>query len=197
LRGVGLGDRSDLETFTLTGPPTAVREIIQSATGAALAPGGVVWSRAARWCGAGGGRVFVIVDPSASDRPLNRISLRVRLRADLKVADVSDAWTAIAVVGARCEELLARVALGDRTSEPRAPFAPATIARSTCFVLRESRREALIIAPTAHGMDVWRQCLEDGYPMGLSIVGIEALERFALHERLTHRAALQLPPIPA
>jgi glycine cleavage system aminomethyltransferase T len=141
--------------------------------------------------------VFVIVDPSASDRPLNGLSLRVRLRAELKVTDVSDAWMAIAVVGTRCEELLVRVTLGDPGSERRTPFAPAMIAGSECFILRESRCEALILAPTAHCMDVWRLCLEAGYPMGLSIVGIEALERFALHERLTHQPAVHRTPIPA
>lgn len=187
VRAVGLGDRSDLRIFTLTGSPTAVREVIESATGTSLAVGDAVWFRSARWCGAGPGQAFVVVDPSASDRPFDAISLRVRLRADVTVTDVSEVWTAIAAVGARCHRLLERIGLDDPEVEAERSFRPALIAGSEAFVLRASAVEALILAPAWRATEVWRELEVAGQLLGLSIVGVEALERFALHERLSHQ----------
>jgi glycine cleavage system aminomethyltransferase T len=197
VRTVGVGDRGDLQIFTLAGAPKAVQDVIQCATGVTLSVGGAVRLRGARWCCAQLGEVFLVVDPCASERRLEAISLRVRLRADVTVADVSDTWTAIAAVGARCEKLLELLGLGDSQSAPRPPFERATIAGVEGFVLRESRSEVLFLARTPSVLDLWRELRAVGRGLGISIVGIEALERFALHERLIHQAALQHTAIPA
>jgi glycine cleavage system aminomethyltransferase T len=197
LRAVGLGDRGDLQIFALNGPPAVVQDVIEGAAGLTLAVGGVVRFRGARWCGAGIGRVLVIVDPCLSEQPLDAISLRVRLRANVTVTDVSDEWTAIAAVGARCEQLLARIGLGTSESESRPPFARVTIAGAQAFLLRDSLCQALILARPRAAPEIWRELELDGHDLDLSIVGIEALERFALHERLIDQAALHRTPVPA
>jgi glycine cleavage system aminomethyltransferase T len=197
LRAVGLGDRSDLQIFALNGPPTVVQKVIESAAGVTLAVGGVVRFRGARWCGAGLGRVFVIVDPYLTEQPLDAISLRVRLRANVTVTDVSDEWTAIAAVGARCEQLLVRMGLGTSEAESRSPFARVKIAGGQAFLLRESPCQALILARPRAVPDIWRELESDGHDLDLSVVGIEALERFALHEHLLDQAALHRTPLPA
>jgi glycine cleavage system aminomethyltransferase T len=96
------------------------------------------------------------------------------------------AVAAIGVVGRRAPALLSALGAYGTCGDPLepAPLTHATVGGVPVIWIHRSAHEALaIVAPEAAG-EVWRAIEQEGRPFGLSCVGIEALERFSLLERV-------------
>jgi glycine cleavage system aminomethyltransferase T len=113
----------------------------------------------------------------------------------VELRDESAAWAAIALVGRRAARVLAALgALGpDGDVRAARPFASVHIGGVPVDVLLQSDRRALLLVEPAGADLVWRACEAAGRPLGMSCVGSEAVERFAMLER----PALSLPAVVA
>lgn len=182
VRAVGLADRSDLGTLEIAGPAAAVGAFLRKLTGAPLEPAGVATAAGAWWCAAAPGRVLVLCEPDRRAQLLGVLRAASRRHPGVAVADVSSAWSAIAVVGRRTADVLAALGHGD---DPRAaaPFGRASIGGAGVHVLLQSDRRAIVLAEPAAAGAVWQAIAHAGRPYGLSCVGTEAVERFALLDR--------------
>jgi glycine cleavage system aminomethyltransferase T len=196
VRAVGFGDRSDLGKLMVSGAAVTVEALSRRLTGVALAAQGACFSEGAWWCSVPGGLVVVCEAPA---RVALLAALRVRARTipGVEVADCSDAWAALAVVGPRTVPLLAAVgALGsDANPLAGAHFACSHIAGVQVYVLLESDRRALVLVKADAAEGIWRTVSDEGRAFGLSLVGIEALQRFAMLERMAPRPCTAVPPI--
>ena len=195
LRTVGIANRSDLGKLAVTGRPEAVAELVQRVVGASLAGTGVAMSAGAWWCAAAPERLVVLCEPPLRARLLQMLRTAARPLAGVHVHDASAALSAVAVVG-RCamSVLSALEALGPE-NDPRSapPFARVRIADADVCVLLQSDRRALLVMDAADAGRLWHAVEEAGRPFGISCVGTQALERFALLDRTSVRAPSLTP----
>ena len=191
VRAVGLADRSDLAKLQIAGPAASVHELLEQATGAPLKSAGVAPAATAWWCAASPERVIVLSEPTRGPRLLSLLRAQARRLPGVEVSDISPAWSAIALVGRRVVEVLSALDALGPDGDPRAavPFGRATIAGVEVHLLLQSDRRAIVLVEPAAADGVWRAIAEGGQPLGLSCVGTEAVERFALLDRLRVPAA--------
>jgi glycine cleavage system aminomethyltransferase T len=192
IRTVGLADRSDLGKLLVTGAPRAVAEVVPRLTRASLAPGGVWAAGGAWWCSASADRLIVLCEATRRARLLDVVRGEARRVPGLEVSDTSDAWAAMALVGRAARRVLA--ALSDTHHDDlrsARPFASGTIAGVAVRVLLQSDRRVLLLVDADDADRVWQAAEEAGRAFGLSCVGSEAIERFALLDRM----ALAAPPV--
>jgi hypothetical protein len=151
-----------------------------------VAPAAAAW-----WCAASPESVIVLCEPARSAGMLAVLRAQARRLPGVDVADVSPAWSSIALVGRRVVEVLSALDALGPGGDPRtaAPFGPATIAGAAAHVLLQSDRRAILLVEPSAADGVWRAVAEAGRPFGLSCVGTEAVERFALLDRLRVPAA--------
>jgi glycine cleavage system aminomethyltransferase T len=182
---VGLADRNDLGQLVLTGDVTGVTKLVERVTGITLAIGGVAFAGSAWWCAAAPGRVIAVCDARAHYRLRALLLLHTRHVPGVDVADETTARAAIGVVGRKAIPLLAAIgALGqDGDARTAPPFGATTIAGVEACVLLQSDRRALALIDLALAGQVWCAIEEAGRPLGLSLVGAEAVQRFELLER--------------
>ena len=102
-------------------------------------------------------------------------------RADgAQVLEVSGNYAALDLVGPRAEQALAAAAI----DEDRDPV----------IVVRQGTAVVELLVPRANGPAMWNRLLEAGQPLGLSCVGLDALEHLAVSE---HMVELRRPVTPA
>jgi glycine cleavage system aminomethyltransferase T len=106
--------------------------------------------------------------------------------AGVEVRDVSADVSIIALVGPRTARVLATVGALGAGGDPRvaSPFAEVAIAGAEAHVLLQSDRRALVLVAPDKADHVWRALAAAGRDEGLSCVGLEAVERFAMLDRL-------------
>lgn len=183
--GVGIADRCDLGKLMLSGPPGSVHALARRHTGVELAPGGVAATREGWWCADEVGHVVVLVAPALRARLHDALTQAGRPRG-ITVLDASETLSSVAVAGRRMPHLLAALAIvppsGDLRS--RAPYSAVRLAGNRVNLLLESDHRALLITEAAHADEVWQAVETAGRPLGLSLIGIDALERFAMFERM-------------
>jgi glycine cleavage system aminomethyltransferase T len=182
---VGLADRNDLGQLVLTGNATSVTKLVERMTGVVLAIGGVAFAGGVWWCAPAPGRVIAVCEPRAHDRLRALLRLHTRHLPGVDVADETTARAAIGVVGRKAIPLLAAIgALGqDGDARTAPPFGASTIAGVEAYVLLQSDHRALALIDLALAGQVWCAIEEAGRPLGLSLVGAEAVQRFELLER--------------
>jgi glycine cleavage system aminomethyltransferase T len=153
--------------------------------GAPIESSGVATGAAAWWCAASPEQVIVLCEPERSSRLLGVLRAQARRIPGVEVDDVSASLSAIALVGRRVPEVLAALDALGPGGDPRtaAPFGSATIDGAGVRVLLQSDRRAVLLVEPAHADRVWHAVAEAGRPHGLSCVGAEAVERFALMDR--------------
>ncbi len=185
IQTVGLADRSDLGKILVTGKAAGVAQLVRRMTETSLAAEGVVLSDGAWWCAAAPDRVIVVCEPTTCGRLLDMLRTQARRLPGVEVTDGSTAWNAIAVVGRSAMQLLAALkALGpDGAVRTAAPFGRATIAGAEVHVLLQSDRRALLVVEAFGAGRVWREVEDAGRPLGLSLVGADAVHRFSLLDR--------------
>jgi len=156
---VGLTERSDRATLEVRGPSGDVdRALAELAT-----LGDRAW-----WARVAAGRAIVRCD---GDDEGACASLLVRAD-DVSVLDVSAEHVAIGLVGPLAEEVLraAEVADEDRV-----------------IVLRERSRGVELLVARTHGPWLWNRLLQAGEPLGITCVGLDAIEQLAVSEHLDWR----------
>jgi len=189
VRSVGLVDRSDLSTLTLEAPPAQLAALMTRLVGATVAPGGLITSASASWCGDGTNRVMVVCDPRTARR------LAEALHADaarhVTVRDRSSELVALALLGRQASKVLAALGVYGSSQDPREakPFARGAVDGIPAWWLLQSDHRALALVDREHAGTAWLAIERAGRPFGISCVGDEAACRYALMERLQPGAA--------
>jgi heterotetrameric sarcosine oxidase gamma subunit len=188
-RTVGFADRSSLTKLELQAEPSALSRVLARASahgaeqGVALAPRLATRSGSEEepdtwWCPLTPSRVLVLAEPTAG------AGLREALRravaeepATTSVVDVTCALAALALVGPRCRELLARFCAIDVRPALALPgsFRPGSIARTPGYVLVESPERLLVLIGWALGEYLWQVVADAAANLDGGPVGAEAL----------------------
>jgi glycine cleavage system aminomethyltransferase T len=185
VRTVGLADRCDLGKLWLTGSASGIRALVRAVTGVALEPQGVTVTGTTWWCAAAPDDVVVLCEAGRRAQLVAVLRAQARRFAGVDVADVSRSVAAIALVGPRTGAVLAALDAMGPGADPRAavPFADMTAGGVAVRVLLQSDRRALLLTDPADADRLWHALAAAGRPHGLSCVGVEAVERFALFDR--------------
>lgn len=185
VRAVGLADRSDLGKLRISGSAAGIATLMRDVAGAPIEPSGVATAAAAWWCAASPERVIVLCEAERLSRLLGVLRARARRLPGVEVEDISASLSAVALVGHRVPQVLSALEALGPGGHPRtaAPFAAATIAGADVHVLLQSDRRAIVLVEPEHADRVWHAVAAAGRPHGLSCVGADAVERFALVDR--------------
>jgi glycine cleavage system aminomethyltransferase T len=188
VRGVGIADRRDLGKLVVTGPEGTVPALARRYVGVQLAPGGVAATREGWWCADQTDRLLLLVAADLRARLHDTLSQAARPRA-ITVVDASQTLASLAVAGRQMHHLLALLGIVPPTGDLRsvAPYSAVQLAGIRVRLLLESDQRALLITDAAHADEVWQAAETAGRPLGLTLVGLEALERFALFETMQRR----------
>jgi len=154
LQTVGIADRSDRTTFELRRAPHDLDEALAA----------VACQRVKLWSA----RENAIVRCEATDSSTCAASL-LDLGGTL-VADVSDRYAAIGVIGPLAADLLASAQRNDRESKP--------------IVLRDGMTSFELLVSAETGPAVWAQLLVVGAQFRVACVGLDALEHLAASHRV-------------
>ena len=180
---VGAAVRSDLEILELLGRPAWLGRALQDALGApALAPGGASQAGGAWCCFAAPERALLVGSSHKLDR-CKRLIQQQALRAGhaMQCVDRSATMTALTLVGPLAAALLSEAGLP--AGLPVAGVRTSWSARAPAVVLRESSERYLLLVTDAAA--ACATLFEVGEPLGLSFVGLDALERLAVVRRVT------------
>lgn len=182
---VGFGDRSELGKLALEGPGATLGRVVCDLTGMALASGGALPTEAAWWCAVTPERVLVLTEPGEGDLLQSRIRRLGARYPDLRVRDLSQAWSAIAIVGRQAGEVLARLGVYGATGNPRsvAPASSLQVAGVDVTWLLQSDHRALALMSHRDAPTVWHALHAVGRPFGICAVGQEAIARYTLLAR--------------
>jgi aminomethyltransferase len=178
---VGVGDVSWLGKLELQGSAEHVAAVVAAVSGGAeLVPGRAARAREVWWGPFSRERVLAICAPSASASVRDAMEEAAAARS-ATVTDVSCALAALALVGPRARDVLARLTAIDlRAREvPEGGFRPGSVARVPGLVLRERDQRFLLLFGSAYGQYMWIQVTDAAAPLGGRPVGVEALERLS------------------
>jgi hypothetical protein len=97
----------------------------------------------------------------------------------------------LGVVGRRTGAVLAKLGVYGPGGDPREapPFTQATVGGHEVLWLLEQPTAALAIADAAHAGDVWQTVEHAGRAQRIHCVGLDALGRYVVAERLARRSA--------
>ncbi len=182
---VGLADRSELTKLVLEAPAATLAGVTASVTGATLAPGGALRTGPAWWCAPTAQRVLVVAERSAGDRLSSRIRGQAARHPALRIRDLSDKWSAIAIVGRQAGGVLAALGVYGETGDPRsaAPVSSRRIAGADVIWLLQSDHRALAVMDHGDAPRVWHALHAAGRPFGICAIGEEAFARYTLLSR--------------
>jgi glycine cleavage system aminomethyltransferase T len=188
-RAVGLVDRSELSLLSLTAAADRLTEVVARSTGATVAAGGSAYAGGAWWCRIAPGEVLVVSAPLVAARLRDRVRTEACRAAGLGLHDVSGDYAPIGLVGRATPAVLSALGVYGPRGDPHevAPVGWRSVAGVRVLWLLEGDRRALAFAPRAAAGVVWRTIEQSGRPFGLSCVGRDALDRFALLDQAGHR----------
>lgn len=186
VRAVGLVDRSELTKLVLEAPRTQLDAVMTRMAGSTVLPGGVVWAGGAWWCGESPEQAFVLCDPQAGPRLLERLRTDAACRVSTQVREVSAEFAAIGLLGRNAGKVLKAVGVYGSSAEVRQarPFARGWIRDIPAWWLLQSDRRAIAMVRRQDAGAAWLALEQAGRPFGISCVGYEAASRYALLERL-------------
>jgi len=184
LSGVGIAVRSELAILELTGPASGLEHAIDGLLGGVLAPGGIRRGPATGWYRDGERRLLALCDTAHRERLRARLEFWTLREPTLSCDDLSEALTAIAVIGSRTGEVLRSLSVYGPAGDLRTVAPVTRVARepSTLWLLRAGD-DALALTPRANGPALWRRISEAGRPCRICAVGREALTRYRLLTR--------------
>jgi glycine cleavage system aminomethyltransferase T len=114
-------------------------------------------------------------------------ALEEQRRADiaLSVSDRSDTHAAIEVLGPKTHDVLRTLGVFGTAGDPKrvAPFTASDAGGVRALWLLESDHSALALVPLSSAGDLWGAIETAGRPFGVSCVGADAAERYALLDR--------------
>jgi glycine cleavage system aminomethyltransferase T len=190
VQSVGLAHRADLAVLSVTGSNRTLNRLMERGVGHSIADGGAAFEDGAWWCCSTSNTALTLVCRRPSLECLIR-SLRYSVtgRNWPDVLNQSDQHLIFSVIGRRTEAVLADLGVFGPSRDPRAstPFAQAPVRGHDVAWLLESSTAALAIVELNYGAAVWQAIDEAGRPHGISCVGVDAIERYALLERSARR----------
>src|SRR6185437_7736475 len=134
-------------------------------------------------------RVFTLCDPSSLFDLSERMHDAVRRTPGVLLTDETEELAALALLGPAAPSVVA--ALGAWSLEtvalPRPSFASVSLEGLPAFLLEESASRALVLVEREFAERLWDVLERVGRRFGLSCVGADAAERFAVIERQLER----------
>lgn len=177
---VGLADRSDLVKLRAAAGAPRLDALLELACGRALGVGEVRGTAGIWWCRTSPRGVLALCELPQRARALEALAGA----GPVPVQDVSADLAALALLGPATTRLLA--ALGEDAGD-RATLVPSigvvSLGGVGALLLRESSREAIVVTEQARAGQLWLATERAGARLGLSCVGLEAMQRFELVER--------------
>ena len=184
-RAVGMGDRSDLVKHELRGDPGALARIVGRMTGGRVVAGRALHAAHAWWCGAAPGCVVILSEPDDAAALAAPLAGAVGAEPDAQLTDITNDLAAIVLLGPASRDVLGALGVGEPPREARlhVRFAPAIVGGIPAKLLRESAAHWVILVRHVLAQPLWHVVEQAGEPFGLTAVGAEAMERYALRER--------------
>jgi glycine cleavage system aminomethyltransferase T len=184
-RSVGLVDRSELGKLELRGYPEALDQIVSLLADSQLEPNEVVCAGGVRWCSASPDRMFALCDPAELFELSERLHDAVRRTPGALLTDETDELAALALLGPAAPSVVAALGAWDleTIALPRPSFAALTLEGLPVFLLEESSARALILVENDYAERLFDVLERVGRRFGLSCVGADAADRFAMIER--------------
>lgn len=186
--GVGLAERSDLAILSVTTSAPGIDHLLGRTLGHTLARGGATLEDSTWWCRCTRtSEVLVICPRNRAIRTRDAILGALDPSVVGTVEDVSDANRLINILGARTTALLADLELFGSGRDPQrsTPFVETETASVPARWLLASPEAAIAIVPSEGAADLWRAVLTAGAKHGISPVGVDCVDRYALRRRLT------------
>jgi len=182
---VGLAHRSDLAVVTIDGPGHRLVTALARTIGDPVAPGGAIHAGGAWWCRSADRDELVVLCGRDAVPRLIDTGLAACRHFGLTVTDRSAGRTVLAVVGRRTWPLLASLGLSSADGDLRGvpPFSRWDVDGQEVSWLIESEATALAVVDEREADRVWQAIERIGRRYGLSCVGYEAIERFAVLRR--------------
>jgi glycine cleavage system aminomethyltransferase T len=163
---VGLAVRSDLAVLDVNGAEPWLASFLAEDLGQAVPSQGRARRIAGTWCCRVASDRAVVVAPRSTIARWKQLA-----------RDGADARAVLTLVGPRASQVLADVGLhNDLEIEG---LREGWFADSPTLLLRESADRYLLVVDAAQAGEAWRELLDAGRSLGLSMVGAEALERLA------------------
>ena len=187
--GVGLVDRSEIGKLELRGYPEAVDQVVSYLTDGHVEPNEVMRADGARWCSASPDRLFALCEPSSLFDLSERMHDAVRRTPGLLLTDETEELAALALLGPAAPAVLAATGAWnlETIGLPRPSFSALTLEGLPAFLLEESSARSLILVEHEYAERLWDILERAGRRFGLSCVGCEAADRFAMIERRLER----------
>jgi glycine cleavage system aminomethyltransferase T len=184
-RAVGLVDRSEIGKLELRGYPEALDQIVCLLSDCQLEPNEVLRSGGVTWCSASPDRVFALCSPADSFGLSERLHDAVRRTPGALLTDETEELAALSLLGPAAPSLIA--ALGAWNLEtialPRPSFSALTLDGLPVFLLEESSARVTILVEREYAERLFDLLERVGRRFGLSCVGADAADRFAMIER--------------
>lgn len=180
-KGVGLAFRSDLETLGLSGHPAWLDHVLGKALGARVPAAGSATAMAGALCCRVDDEHAVVVAPSSAAARWRRIAREaVVVGNPIAFADRSADLSALTLVGPRAHRLLTAAGLDGALAVNAVHTAP--LGGVPVVLVREQPKRFLLVIDGG-AETVWRALAEAGAPLGLGLVGSDALGLLAAAER--------------
>jgi glycine cleavage system aminomethyltransferase T len=167
----GLADLSSIGKFEVSGPAAALAEL--DPAGRPLRPGRTVRVEGTWWCPLSPEALLVLCAPASRDRVRADLAEHTT-GAGINVTDVTSTRVALALLGPRAAQVLARVGAA---ATPRGAARLASIDGIPTLVIHEHELRWLLVAPADDGPALWQALSEAGAPVGLAYVGADALHQ--------------------
>jgi glycine cleavage system aminomethyltransferase T len=186
---VGLVDRSEIGKLELRGYPEAIDQIVSYLADGQLEPNEVLRVGRVHWCSASPDRVFALCEPCDSFALSERLHEAVRRTPGALLTDETDELAALALLGPAAPSVIAALGAWDleTVALPRPSFSALTLEGLPVFLLEESSARSLILVEREYAERLWDVLERVGRRFGLSCVGADAAERFAMIERQLER----------
>jgi glycine cleavage system aminomethyltransferase T len=181
VKGVGLAFRSDLETLGLSGHPAWLDHVLGKALGARVPAAGSATAMAGALCCRVDDEHAVVVAPSSAAARWRRIAREAIVVGNpIAFADRSADLSALTLIGPRAHRLLTAAGLDGELAQ--GAVHTAALAGVPVVLVREELERFLLVVDGG-SESVWRALADAGAPLGLGVVGSDALARLAAAER--------------
>lgn len=175
---VGVGDATWLGKIELQGPAPEVAAVAGAGGAPALELGRLTGDGDPWWCPFSDRRVLAVCGPGRAPALRETLADAAASRP-MSVTDLTCAIAAVALVGPRARDVLARLSAIDLRPDvtPETSFRPGSVARIPAMVLRERGDRYVLMFGSAYAQYMWTQLTDAAEPLGGLAVGAEALAR--------------------
>jgi glycine cleavage system aminomethyltransferase T len=196
-RAVGMVDRSALGKLELRGYPEALDQVVSYLADGQLEPNEVLCVDGVHWCSASPDRVFALCEPASLFALSERMHSAVRLAPGALLTDETEELAGLALLGPAAPSVVAALGAWDleTVALPRPSFAAVTLDGLPVFLLEGSSSRFLMLVEREYAERLWDLLERVGQRFGLSCVGSEAADRFAVIERQLERSRGSRPAL--